>query len=134
MKPLLVLLLAGVTATALHAQKKERLEDKATIQARAHEALDAALLPGGKLHAAVIKEDLIGQYVVQVSFREKGIISSVFVVSAEAHDIRSQNRFKDLLHQHKLPFIMPKGRQYRIEHAFDLNHIKHHHTSTETRQ
>lgn len=121
MKSLLFVVLAVMTAPALHAQKKELLEDKTTILSRAQEALAAALEPGTKLHAIVLKENLIGKYVLQVSFKEKGEISSVFVVSAEDHDIRSQNRFKDLVHFQQLPFKMPKGRQYRIEHTFDLN-------------
>lgn len=115
----LLMLLCGTTA----AQKKELLEDKETILARAARSLDAEMQAGGSLHAAVVKEGLIGRYVLQVSIRDKGDISSVFVVSAEGHDQRSQNRFKDLVHFTELPFKMPKGRHYRIEHMFDLNAI-----------
>lgn len=122
MKKLITLILL-ITGLVAQAQKKELLEDKETILARASQALEAALRPGGALYEAVKKENLIGRYVIQVSFREKGDISSVFVVSAEAHDQRSQNRFKDLVHQLEMPFKMPKGRQYRIEHTFDLNAI-----------
>ncbi len=122
MKKLLTLILL-ITGLAAHAQKKELLEDKETIMARAAAALDAAMQPEGALYEAIQKENLTGRYVIQVSFREKGDISSVFVVSAEAHDQRSQNRFKDLVHQLEMPFKMPKGRQYRIEHTFDLNAI-----------
>jgi hypothetical protein len=122
MKKLLTLILL-ITGLATHAQKKELLEDKETIMARAAATLDAAMQPDGVLYAAIVKEKLTGRYVIQVSFREKGDISSVFVVSAEAHDQHSQNRFKDLVHQLEMPFKMPKGRQYRIEHTFDLNAI-----------
>lgn len=123
MKRLLTILFLFSAALTVTAQKKELLEDKETILTRAAQALDAALQPGQELYEAVVKEQLIGRYVIQVSFREKGDISSVFVVSAEAHDQRSQNRFKDLVHQLEMPFKMPKGRQYRIEHTFDLNAI-----------
>lgn len=117
---LLSVLLFSFTATA---QKKELLEDKEAILARAAEVLTASLQPGAELHETIVKENLIGRYVLQVSFRDKGDISSVFVVNAEEHDIRSQNRFKDLVHLSRMPFKMPKGRQYRIEHTFDLNAI-----------
>lgn len=123
MKHLTVLLSALLIGTATMAQKKELLEDKETILIRAAEALTASLQPGTEMHEAIVKEGLIGRYVLQVSFRDKGDISSVFVVSAEGHDIRSQNRFKDLIHLSEMPFKMPKGRQYRIEHTFDLNTI-----------
>lgn len=123
MKQLITLLIFGSLSITASAQKKELLEDKETIMARAAQALDASLLPGADLHKAIVKEGLIGKYVLQVSIRDKGDISSVFVVSAEAHDQRSQNRFKDLVHFQEMPFKMPKGRQYRIEHTFDLNTI-----------
>lgn len=122
MKNLFTLLMM-IAALQSAAQKKELLEDKEVILSRAAAALDAALMPGADLHRTIVEEQLIGTYVLQVSFREKGDISSVFVVSAEGHDQRSQNRFKDLIHFLELPFKMPKGRQYRIEHRFDLNAI-----------
>jgi hypothetical protein len=124
MKHLTLLLFIVLLPLGSFAQKKELLEDKETIMARAAQALDGALQPGTDLHETIVKENLIGKYVLQVSFREKGDISSVFVVSAEGHDQRSQNRFKDLVHFLELPFKMPKGRQYRIEHTFDLNTIQ----------
>lgn len=123
MKHCLALLIMLALSAAVQAQKKELIEDKETILARAEAALSASLQPGTEMHEAVVKEKLIGRYVLQVSFRDKGDISSVFVVSAEGHDIRSQNRFKDLVHFSAMPFKMPKGRQYRIEHTFDLNTI-----------
>jgi hypothetical protein len=123
MRTLLAVCCVLLLAAGASAQKKELLEDKEAILARAGQALDSALQPGTGLHEAIVKENLIGRYVLQVSFRDKGDISSVFVVSAEGHDLRSQNRFKDLIHFTEMPFKMPKGRQYRIEHTFDLNAI-----------
>ncbi len=118
----LCMLSFALTLTAT-AQKKELLEDKETILARAPEVFDASLRPGAEMYETIVNEQLIGRYVLQVSFRDKGDISSVFVVRAEGHDLRSQNRFKDLVHLSQMPFKMPKGRQYRIEHTFDLNAI-----------
>lgn len=118
----LCMLSFALTLTAT-AQKKELLEDKETILARAAEVFDASLRPGAEMYETIVNEQLIGRYVLQVSFRDKGDISSVFVVSAEGHDLRSQNRLKDLVHLSQMPFKMPKGRQYRIEHTFDLNAI-----------
>ncbi len=120
---LLLSVLLLLPCATIQAQKKELIEDKEAILARASEVLTASMQPGTDLHETIIKEGLIGRYVLQVSFRDKGDISSVFVVNAEGHDIRSQNRFKDLVHLARMPFKMPKGRQYRIEHTFDLNAI-----------
>lgn len=123
MRTLLLCWLTTMLTLTAAAQKKELLEDKGTILARAAEVFDASLQPGTEIYETIVKEKLIGRYVLQVSFRDKGDISSVFVVSAEGHDLRSQNRFKDLVHLSRMPFKMPKGRQYRIEHTFDLNAI-----------
>ncbi len=123
MRTILASLLFIITITT-YGQKKELLEDKDVILARAAQAMDELLLPGSKVHEAILKEGLWGRYVLQVSFREKGDISSVFVVAMEDGDIRSQNRFKDLVHLSSMPFKMPKGRQYRIEHTFDLTALR----------
>ena len=106
------------------AQKKELIQDEKTILERANEALDASMRPGGELYESVLNEHLFGTYVIEVSFRDKGDISSVFVVSAQNGDIPSQNRFKDLVHQSRMPFKMPKGSQYRTTHTFDLSTIQ----------
>jgi len=125
MKHLLAIMVCLFLAQYTYGQKMELVEDKEVILKRVAEAFDAFLEPGAALHEAVLEEKLIGRYVLQVSFKDKGDITSVFVVSAEAHDIRSQNRIKDLVHMSRLPFKTPKGRQYRLEHIFDLNAIQH---------
>ncbi len=123
MKNVLALLCCALISMSALAQKKELLVDKAEILTAAATSFDALLKPGSQVYTAVLKEGLKGRYVLEVSFRDKGDISSVFVVSTEDSDIRSQNRFKDLIHGCKMPFKMPKGRQYRLEHTFDLNAI-----------
>ncbi len=123
MKNVFALLCCALISMSAFAQKKELLVEKAEILTAAASSFDALLNPGSPVYAAVVKEGLKGRYVLEVSFRDKGDISSVFVVSTEDSDIRSQNRFKDLIHGCKMPFKMPKGRQYRLEHTFDLNAI-----------
>jgi hypothetical protein len=123
MKTIFLTLVLLLAATQAPAQKKELIQDKATILARAGEAFDAWMQPGSDLYEKVQKENLTGTYVLQISFGDKGDITSVFVESAENKDIRSQNRFKDLIHECRLPFKMPKGRQYRVEHSFNLTAI-----------
>ncbi|MBK9421418.1 MAG: hypothetical protein IPN44_10270 [Flavobacteriales bacterium] len=123
MKRLVPLLLSVIVCTSAFAQKKELLEDKDTILQRADQALVAFMQPGAELYETVVKENLTGTYAIQVSFRDKGDICSVFVVSAENGNIPSQNRFKDLVLQGNMPFKMPKGRQYNVTHTFDLNAI-----------
>ena len=120
-----LIVVAMLAIVQSHAQKKELLTSDTEITARAAGAMDALLLPGTRVHEAIMEEDLRGHYVLQISFREKGDISSVFVVSSSGGEIRSQNRFKDLVHQSQMPFKVPKGRHYRIEHTFDLDALHH---------
>ncbi|MBK9175824.1 MAG: hypothetical protein IPM46_05690 [Flavobacteriales bacterium] len=68
-----------LTSLSAAAQRKELIVDKEAILARAAQAFDAALQPGAELHATVLAEDLIGRYVLQVSIRDHGDVSSVFV-------------------------------------------------------
>ncbi|MCW5898433.1 MAG: hypothetical protein KIT10_04100 [Flavobacteriales bacterium] len=120
--PLMMLLLAVDTM----AQKREYIDDKDEIQRRAIAELDTAMQgPEGFLYKAVIKEDLTGRFKLQVSLSDKGDIRSVQVLDREGGDIRSQNRFKDLVHQARFStFKTPKGKQYRIEHTFDLDALR----------
>jgi|GEM_PF-581878 len=120
---LIALVLAMIGIVPASAQRMASLSDEQTIVAEAKSELQAALAPGGALHERVIEEQLIGRYTIQLSLREKGDVSSIFVMSAEEGDIRSQNRFKDLLHEFRFHFKMPKGKQYRMEIPFDLNTI-----------
>lgn len=125
MKHVLGSLLLMLTLTT-NAQQRELLQDNAEIERRAIQELEAAMQgPEGYLYKAVIKEDLTGRLKLQVSLSDKGDIRSVQVLDREGGDIRSQNRFKDLVHQARFStFKTPKGKQYRIEHTFDLDALR----------
>jgi hypothetical protein len=82
--------------------------------------------PGGELYEAVAKEAPHRHLRHPGELpRQRRDICSVFVVTAENGNINSQNRFKDLVLQGRMPFKMPKGRQYQVTHTFDLNDINH---------
>ena len=118
MKHTLIILLLAFCTTAF-AQKKELIQDKKAIQERANVELDAAMAPGGPLYALIQENGLKGSMDAQISFREKGDVSSVFVVAFDG-TIADQNRFRSALHDFRFNFKMPKGQQYRIEKHFDL--------------
>lgn len=110
-------------AAPASAQQMLSLSDEQAIASKVKSELQSALAPGGPLNERVVEERLIGRYTIQISLHKNGDVSSVFVMSAEEGDIRSQNRFKDLLHAFRFDFKMPKGKQYRVEIPFDLNNI-----------
>jgi hypothetical protein len=68
---------------------------------------------------------LTGTYRLEISLSDKGDIRSVQVLERLGGDIPSQNRFKQLVHGARFSsFKTPKGKQYRIEHTFDLDALK----------
>lgn len=125
MKHTLTLLLMLLALNVLG--QREYLEDKDVIQQRAIAELEAAMQgPDGFLYKAVVKEGLTGSYRLEISLSDKGDIRSVQVLDRQGGDIPSQNRFKQLVHSARFSsFKTPKGKQYRIEHSFDLDALKH---------
>ena len=122
MKHLVTLLCCALLTVGATAQKKELIREKAAIQERANAELDAAMAPGGTLYTVIQENGLKGSMDAQISFREKGDVSSVFVV-AFSGSISDQNRFRSALHEFRFDFKMPKGQQFRIEKHFDLNPV-----------
>lgn len=120
-KAIIILAALGLVLQA-SAQKREYLEDKDEIQRRAIGQMTAALQPEGVLYKAVMKEQLTGSYDMQISFGDKGNVQSVQVLDRRGGDIPSQNRLRQLVHGLRLSGIkLPKGKQYRIGHTFDLD-------------
>lgn len=118
MKPALIIVLLALCSSTF-AQKKELIQDKKAIQERANVELDVAMAPGGPLYTVIQENGLQGSMDAQISFREKGDVSSVFVVAFDG-SIEDQNRFRSALHAFRFNFKMPKGQQYRIEKHFEL--------------
>lgn len=120
MKQLLTILL--IASASLSFGQREYLEDRDEIVRRAAAELDAAMRPEGTLYKAVLKEQLTGSYLLQISLGDKGDIRSVQVLDRQGGDIPSQNRFKQLVHSARFNYFKTaKGRQYRFEHRFDLD-------------
>ncbi|MEX1132084.1 MAG: hypothetical protein WEC15_02565 [Flavobacteriales bacterium] len=123
MKNTLTILLLLLSTAVLG--QREYLEDKDVIQQRAIAELGVAMHgPDGFLYKTVVKEKLTGRYHLEISLGDKGDIRSVQVLERIGGDIPSQNRFKQLVHDSRFSsFKTPKGKQYRIEHHFDLDAI-----------
>lgn len=125
MKTLLTLLLIALGQITW--AQREYLDDKEAIQQRASAELELAMQgPNGNLYKTVVKEQLTGSYLLEISLGDKGDIRSVQVLERTGGDIPSQNRFKQLVHDTRFSsFKTPKGKQYRFTHRFNLDPLQH---------
>ncbi len=123
MKQLLLLLIAMLSLSGtLHAQKKYRLiESKDEILLQATRELDSAMqAPNGKLYRFCQKNNIKGEYTMQLSLRNKGSVVSVYVADKKNADIPSQNKLKDELLKFRFGFKMPKNKDYKLSYYFNL--------------
>lgn len=119
MKKILLILIFTVLSTAAFSQKKQLVEYKEDIIKMAVAELDIASRgPDG----AIFKESagISGQYVFDITIREKGKTATVFVVNDGINPINMQNRLKDIVKQFRYSFKVPKGKSYKFEYTFNF--------------
>ncbi len=116
---LAILILLGISSFS---QKKELIEDKDLIIARATAELDSAMMaPEGAIYLWTQKNPIKGEYVFDISIWEKGTITSLYVVASNNGTIEMQNRFRSFLMEFQFNFKMPKGKSYKFRYAFVFN-------------
>lgn len=118
---LLVFLLSTIGFSSI-AQKKELIEDKDLIIERAQADIDLAMkAPEGSIYLYTLKNPIKGEYTFDISFNDKSIVTSIFVVENKNGTIDAQNRFKSFLMNFKFSFKVPKGKSYKFRHSFVFN-------------
>jgi hypothetical protein len=122
MKNTLLLILFVILGISSNAQKKELIEDKDLIIQRAKAELDSAMsAPEGSIYLYSLKNPIKGEYTFDISFNDKNIVTSIFVVESKGGTIDAQNRFKSFLMTFKFNFKVPKGKSYKFRHSFVFN-------------
>ncbi len=117
-----ILLSVVFISVSVSAQKKVFLESKALIIETATKELDSAMQsPEGSLYLFQLEKGLKGEYVFDITIREKGEVSSVFVVGNNGGTISQQNMLKDKIKNFKFNFKMPKGKLYKFRYIFKFN-------------
>ena len=121
MKNQLLFFVLLLSATSLMAQNRPLIESKEAIIAQAIHELDSAVrAPDGELYLFIMKENIKGQYTMQLTIRDKGHVVSVFVADKKNADIPSQNKLKDKLLEYRFGFKMPKNKDYKFNYQFTL--------------
>jgi len=119
MKVLFISLLVLTSVICLKAQKPEIIESKEEVIKQATLELDQALTPPeGALYKFVQKNNITGEYTLQITIRNKGQVVSVFVADKKDGNIPSQNALKDKLLDFQFSFKMPKNKDYKFNYTF----------------
>ena len=114
----LILLLFAASAFG---QKKQMVEYRENIVVRAMAELDSLLVDtGGDFFKQLAELNISGQYVFDITLREKGVVATVFVVNDGINPIPMQNSLKDLLKRYRFSFRVPKGKSYKFQYTFNL--------------
>jgi hypothetical protein len=119
MKRILIVLLTTVLGINLYAQKPELIELKEEVIKQASLELDQALTPPeGALYKFAQKNNITGEYTLQITIRNKGQVVSVFVADKKDGNIPSQNSLKDKILDFQFSFKMPKNKDYKFNYTF----------------
>ncbi|HPG33164.1 MAG: hypothetical protein H6541_07415 [Lentimicrobiaceae bacterium] len=108
-------------ALATFGQKKQLVEYRDHIVTKAIAELDSALVtPKCDLYRQIAESGIQGEYVFDITLREKGVIATVFVVNDGVNGIPQQNRLKDIVKRYRFSFKVPKGKSYKFQYTFNL--------------
>jgi len=109
----------GLLAITTFAQKKVLIESKDDIIEQATKELTEAMQPPeGSLYLWKVENNITGEYIIDITIREKGDIASVFMAGSEGSDIKMQNMVKDRIRLFEFSFKMPKGKTYKFQYIF----------------
>jgi hypothetical protein len=109
------LLFIGVSAAA----QKKTLYLYEEVVAQAKLELDSSMKYGA-LKEWAVKNNIRGEYIMDITIHEKGKVLSVFAVSSDADDIKIQNRVKDMIRTLEFNIKMPKKKTYKFQYIFNF--------------
>lgn len=108
-------------AIAAFGQKKQLVEYRENIVEKAIAELDSvSAAPEGAIFEKVTEAGIKGQYIFDITIREKGFVATVFVVNDGENPIPKQNRLKDIIKAYRFSFKVPKGKSYKFQYEFNF--------------
>lgn len=121
-----VLMLFAFTLTAVFipgksfCQKKKLLQEYDQVVAQAKAELDSLMMPGTAFLQQAAKQNIKGEYILDITVHDKGQVLSVFMVSSDADDVKMQNRAKDLVRTIVFGFKVPRDKTYKFQYTFQF--------------
>ncbi len=83
-------------------------------------ALLSAAIESGDIGKKVVKKNIVGTYVMDITVGEKGKVLTVFCESDELTNIQHQNQLKDIIKEQQFEVDIPKARRVKFRYAFDF--------------
>jgi hypothetical protein len=115
----LLILLSFVDSKYLIAQSTELVSGRDNLVSQAVSQLNTAMLPpDGELYTFASENKITGSFTFDLTFRKKGEMATVFVVSSENASIHMQNQLKDHLKAFRFDLTVPKGESRKFRHTF----------------
>jgi hypothetical protein len=108
-------LFIGVSANA----QMKQLYVYEEVAAEAKAELDSSM-KYGVLKEWAVKNNVKGEYIMDITIHEKGKVLSVFAVSNDTDDIKMQNRVKDVIRTLSFNIKMPKKKTYKFQYTFNF--------------
>lgn len=117
----LLLLLSFISLKSIIAQSTEVVPVQDKLVSEAISQLKASMLPpNGELYIFTSENKITGLYTFDLTFRKKGEMATVFVVSSENASIHMQNQLKDHLKAFRFDLTVPKGESRKFRHTFQF--------------
>ncbi|MBL7930133.1 MAG: hypothetical protein JNL47_11765 [Bacteroidia bacterium] len=101
-------------------QKKKLLQEYDHVVSQAKAELDSLMAPGTVFLQQAAKQNIKGEYILDITVHDKGQVLSVFMVSSDADDIKMQNRAKDLVRTIVFGFKVPRDKSYKFQYTFQF--------------
>ncbi len=101
-------------------QKKNLLQEYDHVVSQAKAELDSLMTPGTAFLQQAAKQNIKGEYILDITVHDKGRVLSVFMVSSDADDIKMQNRAKDLIRTIEFGFKVPRDKTYKFQYTFQF--------------
>lgn len=99
--------------------QKTLLTELSDVAAQAKTELDASM-KSGELKEFGVKNNMKGEYIFDITIHERGKVLSVFAVSNDSDNIKSQNLLKDFIRTIVFSFKMPKKKNYKFQYVFQF--------------
>ena len=81
--------------------------------------LDSSMY-SGELKEFSVKNNIKGEFIMDITLHEKGKVLSVFVVSNSTGNIKSQSLLMDFLRAFVFHFKLPQGKKYKFQYDFNF--------------
>jgi hypothetical protein len=106
------------TCVSAYAQKKQ-LYLYEEVVAEAKLELDSSM-KYGELKEWATKNNVKGEFTLDITIHEKGKVLSVFAVSSDTDDLKLQNFVKDRIRLLQFNIKMPKKKAYKFQYTFNF--------------